>query len=208
MSATTSASGSAGTSTRGVSIDVVREGLRFLRRCWTGEDITTATTIGGCALLVAIVWIIETLVSTGLRTVGVIEPLATITGWMVAGAYVVLGAIHDWRALQRRTEREMARLGIRLALARVGLERVVRERGRVTDTDLDSLGEPRRLWRIEDARGDDLLVAVEVVNSSPGPDGLRSVHFLRVPPGIRTCRAAVAWTFGLEADIYEPAVET
>jgi hypothetical protein len=102
----------------------------------------------------------------------------------------------------------MARLRIRLALASMGLERLVRERGRVTDTDLDSHGEPRRLWRIVDARGAALLVAVEVVNSSAGPDGSRSVYFLRVPPGTRTCRAAVAWTFGLDAAIYEPAVET
>lgn len=167
-----------------------------------------ATTIGGCALLVAIIWLIESLVSTGLRAIGVGDPAATVGGWAVAGAYFVFGAIHDHRGLQRRAEREAARLRIRLAVATVGLERLVRERGTVTDSDLDSLGEPRRLWRIQDAHGDDLLVAVEVVNSSPDADGSRRAYVLRVPPGIRTCRAAVAWTFGIEPDGYEPAIET
>ena len=78
----------------------------------------------------------------------------------------------------------------------------------MTDTDLDSLGAPRRLWRIEDDQGDDLLVAVEVLNSSPEPDGTQRTYVLRVPPGIRTCRAAVAWTFRLDADAYQPLVET
>jgi len=187
---------------------VVRQALRFLRRCWTGEDITAATTIGGCALLVAIVWLLESGVSTGLRALGVVDPAATIGGWAIAGAYLLLGGLHDHRALQRRAERERSRLSIRLALATRGLERLVGERGRVVDTDLDSHGEPRRLWRIDDSRGEELLVAVEVANSTPDADGSRRIYFLRVPPGIRSCRAAVAWTFGIDADGYEPAVET
>jgi hypothetical protein len=51
---------------------VVRKGLQFLRRCWTGEDLTVATGIGGCVLLVATIWIIETVASSGLRAFGVI----------------------------------------------------------------------------------------------------------------------------------------
>lgn len=187
---------------------VIRATVRFLRRCWTGEDLTTATTIGGCALLVAIVWLIETLGSSGLRAIGLADPAATLGGWLVAGSYVVFGAVHDLRGLRRRAEREASRVGIRFALQTMGLERLLRQRGRVTDSDLDRLGAPRRLWRIEDAHGDDLVVAVEVVNSSPEPDGSRRTYFLRVPPGIRTCRAAVAWTFRLDADRYEPAIET
>ena len=49
---------------------------------------------------------------------------------------------------------------------------------------------------------------VEVVNSTPEPDGTRKTYFLRVPPTTRTAREAVAWTFGLRADAYRPAVET
>jgi hypothetical protein len=49
---------------------------------------------------------------------------------------------------------------------------------------------------------------VEVVNSTPEPDGSRKTYFLRVPPTIETAREAVAWTFGLGAVDYRPAVES
>ena len=49
---------------------------------------------------------------------------------------------------------------------------------------------------------------VEVLNATPEPDGSRKTYYLRVPPGTRTARAAVAWTFGLAADAYAPARET
>jgi len=49
---------------------------------------------------------------------------------------------------------------------------------------------------------------VEVRNSTPEPDGSRRTYFLRVPPTMRTAREAVAWTFGLGAVDYRPAVET
>ena len=49
---------------------------------------------------------------------------------------------------------------------------------------------------------------VEVVNSTPEPDGSRKTYFLRVPPTITTAREAVAWTFALGAGEYRPAVET
>jgi hypothetical protein len=49
---------------------------------------------------------------------------------------------------------------------------------------------------------------IEVVNSTPEPDGTRRHHWLRVPPATRTCRAAVAWTFGLAPDAYVPVLET
>ena len=42
---------------------------------------------------------------------------------------------------------------------------------------------------------------VEVVNSTPEPDGSRKTYFLRVPPTIGTAREAVAWTFGLGAAV-------
>jgi hypothetical protein len=187
---------------------VVRKALRFLRRCWTGEDLTVATGIGGCVMFVGMMWFIETSASSGLRAFGVTEPAATIGGWAVTGTYVVVAATHDWLARRRREERNEARQEIRQALTSVGLEKLVRGSGRVVDTDLDILGERRRLWRIDDVRGDELLVAVEVVNSSLEADGSRRSYFIRVPPRTRTCRAAVAWTFGLEAHQYAPSVET
>jgi hypothetical protein len=187
---------------------LARRVLLFLRRCWTGEDLTLATGIGGCLLLVAAIWLTETSISTGLRAIGVGEPIATFGGWAFTAAYVVVGLAHDWRALRRRDSRQAARGFMRLVLASIGLEAAARGSGRVIDTDLDALGERRLLWRIDDDGGEPLLVALEVVNSTPDANGSRRVHFIRVPPRTRTCRAAAAWTFGLAVTQYAPSIET
>ena len=49
---------------------------------------------------------------------------------------------------------------------------------------------------------------VEVVNSTPEPDGTRRTYFLRVPPATTSAREAVAWTFGLRGDDYRPSIES
>lgn len=56
--------------------------------------------------------------------------------------------------------------------------------------------------------GDEPLVMVKVVNSTPEPDGSRREYFLRVPPTMRTAREAVAWTFGLAEAEYAPEIES
>ncbi|WP_245873527.1 DUF6745 domain-containing protein [Streptomyces phaeoluteigriseus] len=63
------------------------------------------------------------------------------------------------------------------------------------------------LWRI-DLDGDEPVVMVEVLNSTPEPDGTRRTYWLRVPPSTRTAREGVAWTFGLRPDVYAPVRET
>lgn len=63
------------------------------------------------------------------------------------------------------------------------------------------------LWRVELA-DDEAVVMVEVLNSTPEPDGTRRTYWLRVPPSTRTARAGVAWTFGLAAEAYAPLVQT
>ncbi|MEG8279899.1 DUF6745 domain-containing protein [Streptomyces sp. AHA2] len=63
------------------------------------------------------------------------------------------------------------------------------------------------LWRI-DLPDDEPVVMVEVLNSTPEPDGTRRTYWLRVPPATRTARAGVAWTFGLGAETYAPLRET
>jgi hypothetical protein len=52
------------------------------------------------------------------------------------------------------------------------------------------------------------LCVVKVVNSTPEPDGSYVTYWLRVPPGMRTAREAVAWTFGLAPEDYKPRVQT
>jgi hypothetical protein len=68
----------------------------------------------------------------------------------------------------------------------------------------DGLG---KLWRKE-INGDEPLVMVEVINSTPELDGSFHTYFLRVPPHIETAQAAVAWTFSKEAKSYKPLIET
>ncbi|MFI1714849.1 DUF6745 domain-containing protein [Streptomyces litmocidini] len=63
------------------------------------------------------------------------------------------------------------------------------------------------LWRIGLADDED-VVMVEVVNSTPEPDGTHRTYWLRVPPRTRTAREGVAWTFGLRPEEYEPLVQT
>lgn len=71
----------------------------------------------------------------------------------------------------------------------------------VLDQDRDRGGERRLLrYRWPDGAA---VVAVEVICPST-----RQVHWIGVPPTVRTCHEAVAWTAGLEPDLYAPAEET
>ena len=91
-------------------------------------------------------------------------------------------------------------------IERFGAERLVREGG-ATLLHEDAAG---RLWRREfgPGRWGEPVVMVEVVNSTPEPDGSRRTYFLRVPPTTRTATAGVAWTFGMGESEYAPARET
>ncbi|MFJ4776561.1 DUF6745 domain-containing protein [Streptomyces sp. NPDC088762] len=63
------------------------------------------------------------------------------------------------------------------------------------------------LWRIP-LPDDEDVVMVEVVNSTPEPDGTSRTYWLRVPPETRTAKQGVAWTFGLAAEAYAPLRQT
>ncbi|MEU6953235.1 DUF6745 domain-containing protein [Streptomyces sp. NPDC045714] len=63
------------------------------------------------------------------------------------------------------------------------------------------------LWRIS-LSGDEDVVMVEVVNSTPEPDGTYRTYWLRVPPATRTAKDGVAWTFGLDGAAYAPVRQT
>jgi DNA-binding transcriptional ArsR family regulator len=47
------------------------------------------------------------------------------------------------------------------------------------------------------------IMLVKVKDPSTG-----LTHLLRVPPNVRTCREAIAWTFGMTSEEYNPIVET
>ena len=52
------------------------------------------------------------------------------------------------------------------------------------------------------------VAMVRVTNSTPESDGTYKEYFLRVPPTVKTAREAVAWTFNLDPQEYNPSVET
>jgi hypothetical protein len=55
---------------------------------------------------------------------------------------------------------------------------------------------------------DEPLTMVRVRNSTPEPDGSFKDYYLRVPPTMTTAKEAVAWTFGLTEDEYDPGQES
>jgi len=52
------------------------------------------------------------------------------------------------------------------------------------------------------------LVLLEVINATPEPTGEYGHFWLRVPPTMRTAREAVAWTFGVGTEGYQPITES
>ena len=64
-----------------------------------------------------------------------------------------------------------------------------------------------RLYHMEIA-GDEPITMIELQNSTPDPDGTRKTYFLEVPPTIKTCKEAVAWTFNEKPDEWQPIFES
>ncbi|RBQ16251.1 hypothetical protein DP939_31720 [Spongiactinospora rosea] len=91
----------------------------------------------------------------------------------------------------------------RVMLEHYGFDRYLRE----SDAKLIQRDATGVLWRA-DLADDEPLVMVEVINSTPEPDGTSRTYFLRVPPYVTTAREGVAWTFGLRADQYDPEQQT
>jgi hypothetical protein len=91
----------------------------------------------------------------------------------------------------------------RVMMERFGEARYLQESG-AQEIHCDDFGV---LFRKE-VPGDEPLVMVKVVNSTPEPDGTLKDYWLRVPPNMERARQAVAWTFGKQENEYAPEVET
>jgi hypothetical protein len=126
-------------------------------------------------------------------------------------------ALHAWRGLpvpgdfldeltsltpERIREEENAELR-RVMLEHYGYDRYLDESGAVP-VHRDETGV---LWRIA-LTGDEDVVMVEVLNSTPEPDGTTRTYWLRVPPTTRTAKEGVAWTFNLPPESYQPLRQT
>jgi Domain of unknown function (DUF6745) len=109
--------------------------------------------------------------------------------------------LHAWRGMP--IPAAVAAEVRRVMLEHFGFDRYLQASG-ARELGRDETG---ILWRVELER-DEPLVMVEVVNSTPEPDGTSRTYFLRVPPNIRTARAGVAWTFGLTEEEYHPLAQT
>jgi hypothetical protein len=91
----------------------------------------------------------------------------------------------------------------RVLLERLGYEAFLgRAHAELLDRDRDAGGE-RRLLRVR-MLGDEALVCVSVICPSTGRQ-----YVLRVPPTMKSCRQAVAWTAGFDdPGAYRPVRET
>lgn len=90
-----------------------------------------------------------------------------------------------------------------IMMERFGFGRFIQET-KAREIQRDRFG---KLYRIHLPQEEPLWV-VEVRNSTPEPDGTFKLYHLRVPPFIRTAHEAVAWSFDLAADDYDPVKET
>lgn len=91
----------------------------------------------------------------------------------------------------------------RVMIDRYGIERYLQE----SNANLISQDRFGRLFRISLGQGQDPLMMIEVINSTPEQDGTYKKYFLRVPPTMLTAQQAVAWTFSMEND-YNPIIES
>ncbi|HZD00924.1 MAG TPA: hypothetical protein VFA46_12255 [Actinomycetes bacterium] len=91
----------------------------------------------------------------------------------------------------------------RVMVERYGQARFLRDSG-AAHQEADDWG---TLWRL-DLVDEEPLVMVEVIDSTPEPDGGFRTYWLRVPPAVATAREAVAWTFGMGSHDYGPRVQT
>lgn len=149
----------------------------------------------------------------GLRTAG--EQLHCETGpavhWAAGASYYFLRGVRvpERVVMQPETLRaaeilQEANLEVRrVMLWRFGEARYLEEIG-ARPLAVDEYGE---LFRAE-IPGDEPLAMVRVANATPEPDGSLKSYWLRVPPFVTTPHEAVAWTFGVSAAYYAPAIQT
>lgn len=92
----------------------------------------------------------------------------------------------------------------RILIARYGESRYVLDSG-ARKIDSDRFG---TLYWKDMPSPEEPIMMVHVINKTPEPDGSFKEYFLRVPPFMRSARDAVAWTFNVSPEDYDPEVET
>jgi hypothetical protein len=134
--------------------------------------------------------------------------------WALGGVTVPSWMVERPEDIQLQDIRGAENVEVRRELIDLfGTARYLREIG-ASEESRDEYG---RLWRWTESvpsfwsrwgTNDQVHKVVEVLNSTPEPDGSRRTYFLHVPPDVTSAREAVAWTFGLRAEAYAPEHET
>jgi hypothetical protein len=88
----------------------------------------------------------------------------------------------------------------RIMIDRYGLERFMLDsQADLIHEEEDELGNPLRLYRAND-EGDEPIVTIRLVNSTPEPDGTFREYMIRVPPNMTRATEARNWVCYLPAD--------
>lgn len=101
----------------------------------------------------------------------------------------------------KNTNAELRFVGMKI----VGFESVRKSKNAKTihkDTKIDA-----ELFHIKGVF-DEPVAYVAVWNSTAEQDGTFKRYYLCIPPDIKTCKAAIAWTFYMKEDEYNPSQET
>jgi len=88
-----------------------------------------------------------------------------------------------------------------------GLERMRKEEKFTVVHSDDVDGSSRELLKFSGIFEEPVML-VKVLNGTAEDDGTYKNYYLQVPPNMKTCQEAVAWTFRMPADEYAPAQET
>lgn len=126
-------------------------------------------------------------------------------GHHVHGVSVPRHVIEEPSRITAREAQDQPNVEVRrIMIERMGRGRFLSEIGAtVIDRDTDGRGMPRLLVHYSPDRWSEPEAYVEVTCPSTG-----HVYHLRVPPDIRKCAEAVAWTFGMSVEQYAPLLET
>lgn len=128
-------------------------------------------------------------------------------GQIVPRAWIV----EPERITRERFERTNSLPMTEVMLEIYGIERYVQESGEVlTEDEVGKLWHAAHPWQSSATWGalPVNLRVVEVLNSTPEPDGAVRTYWLRVPGTTRRPREGVAWTFDVREHDYQPTVET
>ena len=113
--------------------------------------------------------------------------------------------LYEKRARLKPREIDAVRnVSVRGALIEIyGRDRYFRD-SKLKKVQQDSSG----ILYIKTLKDEEPVALVRVSNSTAEPDGSFKTYLLRVPPSMKTAREAVAWTFGLDPDEYDPVFES